>query len=190
MIPTGIRTTDREYEFDVIVYATGFDAVTGPFDRIDFAGAGGVRLRDKWRDGPVTCLGLQTTGFPNLLTLVGPQAGSVAANFPRGIEDIVGWMTAFAKFIHENGYTLVEPTPEAERDWVQHVAEINSRVLFGKSKSWFTGRNTNLDRDDKPRLMIYTGGAVRYRRRLAEEVGLGYPSFILRKSEKLEQIGD
>ncbi|SEF15522.1 Predicted flavoprotein CzcO associated with the cation diffusion facilitator CzcD [Rhizobiales bacterium GAS191] len=189
VIPTGIRTTNREYEFDIIVYATGFDAVTGPFDRIEFIGAGGVRLRDKWRDGPVTSFGLQTTGFPNLLTLVGPQSGSVAANFPRGIEDIVGWMTDFAEFLDKNGYTLVEPTPEAERDWVQHVAEINSKVLFGKQKSWFTGHNSNLDRDDKPRQMIYTGGAVRYRRRLVEEAEKGYPSFTLRRSEELEPVG-
>jgi cation diffusion facilitator CzcD-associated flavoprotein CzcO len=184
--PTGIQTTERAYEFDIIVYASGFDAVTGPFDHIDFVGAGGVRLRDRWKDGPETCLGLQTTGFPNLLTLVGPQAGSVAANFPRGIEDIVGWMTTFAEFLHKNGYTLVKPRAEAEREWVQHVAAMNSKVLFGKSQSWFTGRNTNLDRDAKPRLMIYTGGAIRYRKRLAEEAANGYPSFILHKSDELE----
>src|SRR4029079_14266954 len=93
--PTGIRTTEEEFEFDIIVYATGFDAVTGPFDRINITGSNGLLLRDRWKDGPETCLGVQTTGFPNLLTLVGPQSGSVAANFPRGIEDIVGWMTDF-----------------------------------------------------------------------------------------------
>ncbi|WP_119699092.1 flavin-containing monooxygenase [Rhodococcus ruber] len=174
---SGITTTARDYDFDVIVYATGFDAVTGAFDRIDFTGSGGVKLRDKWRNGPETTLGVQTAGFPNLFTLVGPQAGSVAANFPRGIEDIVAWMTEFVKFIRENGYVRISAKREAEIEWLEHVTEVNSKVLFSKSKSWFTGYNTNLDRDEKPRLMIYTGGAIRYRRRLASEAAQGYPSF-------------
>ena len=97
--PTGIRLAvgdgTRDIDVDVIVFATGFDAVTGAFDRIEFVGEDGIRLRDKWADGPDTYLGVQTTRFPNLLTLVGPQSGSVAANFPRGIEDIVNWMTNF-----------------------------------------------------------------------------------------------
>jgi cation diffusion facilitator CzcD-associated flavoprotein CzcO len=175
--PTGIKTSATDYEFDVIIYATGFDAVTGPFDRIDFTGSGGVKLRDKWRDGPETCLGIQTTDFPNLFTLVGPQAGSVAANFPRGIEDIVEWMTDFVKYIEKNGFTRVATKREAELEWLDHVAKVNSKVLFSKSKSWFTGHNTNLDRDDKPRLMIYTGGSIRYRNRLRAEQANGYPSF-------------
>ena len=180
--PTGIRTTEEEFEFDIIVYATGFDAVTGPFDRINITGSNGLLLRDRWKDGPETCLGVQTTGFPNLLTLVGPQSGSVAANFPRGIEDIVGWMTDFAEFLLANGYTRVSPTREAELEWVEHVAAMNDKVIMSKSKSWFTGHNTNLDRDDRPRLMIYTGGALRYRRRLNQEAADGYSSFRFEKS--------
>jgi cation diffusion facilitator CzcD-associated flavoprotein CzcO len=180
--PTGIRTTEEEFEFDIIVYATGFDAVTGPFDRINITGSNGLLLRDRWKDGPETCLGVQTTGFPNLLTLVGPQSGSVAANFPRGIEDSVGWMTDFAEFLLANGYTRVAPTREAELEWVEHVAAMNDKVIMSKSKSWFTGHNTNLDRDDRPRLMIYTGGAIRYRRRLNQEAASGYSSFRFDKS--------
>lgn len=175
---TGIKTSARHYEFDVVVYATGFDAVTGPFDRIDFRGSGGLSLRERWRDGPETCLGLQTTEFPNLFTVVGPQSGSVAANFPRGIEDNVGWMSDFAEFIVRHGHKRVEPRRDAEIEWLVHVDQIARKVLFSKSKSWFTGHNTNLDRDDKPRHLIYTGGAIRYRRRLAQEAADGYPSFI------------
>ncbi|GAA1009823.1 NAD(P)/FAD-dependent oxidoreductase [Acrocarpospora pleiomorpha] len=181
--PTGIRTAGgecaRDFDFDVIVFATGFDAVTGAFDRIDFVGENGVRLRDKWADGPDTYLGVQTTAFPNLLTLVGPQSGSVAANFPRGIEDIVNWMIVFVSYLLEHDIVRVAATREAELAWLDHVMEINDRVLMSKVKSWFNGHNRNLDRDERPRAMIYTGGAVRYRRLLAEEAARGYSSFAM-----------
>jgi cation diffusion facilitator CzcD-associated flavoprotein CzcO len=184
--PTGIRLAvgdgTRETDVDVLVFATGFDAVTGAFDRIEFVGEDGIRLRDKWADGPDTYLGVQTTRFPNLLTLVGPQSGSVAANFPRGIEDIVDWMTNFVSFILEQDIVRVAATPEAEAAWLDHVAKINDRVLMSKAKSWFNGQNDNLDRDQRPRLMIYTGGAVRYRRMLAEEAAGGYSTFELSRA--------
>lgn len=178
----GIVTTEREYAFDVIVYATGFDAVTGPFDRIDITGLHGEKLRDTWSDGPQICLGLQVHGFPNLFTLVGPQSGSVAANFPRGIEDIVSWMSDLASYLRNHGIIKVSVRPEAQQEWLHHVEEINKKVLFSKSKSWFTGYNTNLDREYHPRQLIYTGGAVRYRRILAEEAAKNYPSFIFEAS--------
>jgi cation diffusion facilitator CzcD-associated flavoprotein CzcO len=181
--PTGIRLAVgdevRDLQLDIIVFATGFDAVTGAFDRIDFVGENGIRLRDKWADGPDTFLGAQTTGFPNLLTLVGPQSGSVAANFPRGIEDIVEWMTGFVAYLLDHGIVRVAATRSAELAWLEHVAEINNKVLMSKTKSWFNGHNENLDRDQRPRLMIYTGGAVRYRRMLADEAAAGYPNFEL-----------
>ncbi|KRB75090.1 cyclohexanone monooxygenase [Nocardioides sp. Root190] len=185
--PSGITTTAEDIELDVIIYATGFDAVTGPFDRIDFVGENGLKLRDKWKDGPETCVGVQTTGFPNLLTCVGPQSGSVAANFPRGIEDIVAWMTDFAIYIRENGVTEVRANREAELAWVEHVREVNQEVLFTKTKSWFNGYNLNVDGGDKPRVLIYTGGAVRYRKRLAEERAAGYPSFEILTGDALPE---
>jgi cation diffusion facilitator CzcD-associated flavoprotein CzcO len=183
--PTGVTIElegggERELELDVIIYATGFDAVTGPFDRIEFIGVDGVRLRDQWADGPETCLGVQVTNFPNLFTLVGPQSGSATANFPRGIEDVVNWMTRTAEYIRAHGVVRMEARREAEVEWVEHVREINSILLLAHSKSWFNGHNINLDRDDKPRVMVYLGGAPRYRRRLAEEADNGYPSFTLR----------
>jgi hypothetical protein len=91
-------------------------------------------------------------------------------------------MTDFAEFLLANGYTRVAPTREAELEWVEHVAAMNDKVIMSKSKSWFTGHNTNLDRDDRPRLMIYTGGALRYRRRLNQEAADGYSSFRFEKS--------
>jgi cation diffusion facilitator CzcD-associated flavoprotein CzcO len=181
--PRGLRIAEREIEVDVIIYATGFDAITGAFDRIRITGLGGRTLADKWADGPSTCLGVQTEGFPNLFTLVGPQGGSVATNFPRGIEDIVDWATEFLCWVRERGASYVEPTGTAEREWVEHVKEMSERLLLSKSKSWFTGYNSNLDRDNRPRYMIYTGGAVRYRRRLAEEAAAGYPSFAVERRD-------
>jgi cation diffusion facilitator CzcD-associated flavoprotein CzcO len=181
---TGLRTSERDYEFDVIIYATGFDAVVGAFDRIEIAGVGGVRLRDVWRDDPVTYLGIQTVGFPNLLMLLGPQSGSVGTNFPRGIDDIVNWTSDFAEYLWKNGYTRVEARPEAQEEWVEHVRLFADKVLFSKGQSWLTGYNSNVDRSDKRRLMVYSGGALRYRQRLAEQSENGYPSFKLSKIEE------
>jgi hypothetical protein len=122
---------------------------------------------------------VQVTHFPNMFTLVGPQSGSATANFPRGIEDVVNWMTRTALYIREHDIVRMEARREAEIDWVNHVREINSLLLLAHSKSWFNGHNINLDRDDKPRVMVYLGGAPRYRRRLAEEADAGYPSFVV-----------
>ncbi len=169
----------RDVELDVICYATGFDAVTGPFDRIDIVGAEGRRLKEHWADGPLTTLGVQVAGFPNMFILVGPQSGSATANFPRGIEDVVNWMTDTARYIEEHRIGRFEGRPEAERKWLEHVREVNSRLLLSQTQSWFNGHNINLDRDDKPRVMVYLGGAPLYRRILAEEAESGYPSFVL-----------
>ena len=181
IVPGGIQLRHqdgiREIGLDVIVLATGFDAVTGAFDRIDFRGVDGIQLRDKWKDGPETFLGVGTSGFPNLVMVGGPQSGSVAANFPRGIEDMVNWTTSFAQFVRAHDIVRFEPYREAELSWVSHVQEFNDTMLMSKTKSWFNGHNTNLDRAE-PRLpLIYAGGAVRYRRRLADEATSGYPGF-------------
>lgn len=138
--PKGIATSEREYRFDIIVYATGFDAVTGAFDRIDFVGTDGVHLRDKWKDGPLSCLGIQTTRFPNLFMLQGPQSGSGASNFPRGIEDIVDWTTRFAAFLRDNGYLRVEPDAEAEAEWVEHVKDMAGKEPGGPAQEGLVHR--------------------------------------------------
>ena len=166
--PTGIQTTDQHYEFDLIVYATGFDAITGAFDRIDFQGSGGLKLSDKWGDGPVTYIGLMVNGFPNLLTIAGPQSGSASTNYPRGIEIGVDWVTGILDHIWENGYTRFEANHDAERDWTNHVVEMYSMMLMRKAQGWFTGYNSNVDGHEKGtiRYLVYNGGAPKYKRRI------------------------
>jgi cation diffusion facilitator CzcD-associated flavoprotein CzcO len=177
----GIRTSDRDYEFDLIIYATGFDAITGAFDRIDFIGSNGMTLRDKWQDGPITLYGMQTAGFPNLVTLAGPQSGSVSTNFPRGIEEAVDWTTGLIKYMREHEYTTVEATAEAEEEWNEHVKSMYVGSLAATTKSWFTGYNSNVDGHDKLRYMVYFGGGPKYREKLAEATGNDYLGFKFKK---------
>ena len=175
--PSGIRTSDQEYPFDVIIYATGFDAITGAFDRIDFVGSDGLQLRDKWQDSPVTYLGLQSGGFPNLFTLAGPQGGSVTTNFPRGIEEAVDWATDLIRYLREHGYSRVEPTAEAEDRWGEHVRSTYEMTLIRTARSWFNGYNSNVAGHDKPRYLIYNGGAQRYREWLGNVAAKDYEGF-------------
>ena len=179
--PGGIKTSAQEHEFDVIIYATGFDAITGAFDRIEFTGVDGEKLADKWNDGPLTYLGLQTVGFPNLITISGPQGGSVATNFPRGIEESVDWITTLLKHLRDNDYSRIEPTREAEGEWTAHVKQSYEYSLLGNTKSWFTGYNSNVEgHTDTMRYLIYNGGAPRYRKRLVEVSDDNYRGFDLR----------
>ena len=106
--PTGIKTSDAEYEFDMIIYATGFDAITGAFDRIDIRGVDGVSLKDKWKDGPQTFLGILVDGFPNMLMVMGPHAG--LGNFPRAAEYSADWVTGLIRFARDRGLTRIEAT--------------------------------------------------------------------------------
>ena len=175
--PAGIKTSAEEHEFDVIVYATGFDAITGAFDRIEIKGVGGQKLSDKWMDGPITYLGLQVVGFPNLITLAGPQGGSVSTNFPRGIEEAVDWATDLLLHMRENDYRRIEASQAAEDEWTAHVKETYKYSLLGNSQSWFTGYNSNVAGHDKLRYMIYNGGAPRFRKRLTQVAADGYAGF-------------
>lgn len=177
-----IVTSAREYEVDVIVLATGFDAFTGAFDRIEFTGAGGQTLRGKWADSPVTYLGIQSHGFPNLFILAGPQAASGAANFPRGIEEGVNWVTDLIGYMRQHGYTRIEATAEAENGWVKHVADKLAKTLVGHTRSWFTGFNSNIEKGDRPRLLLYMGGGVLYRKILSGVAANGYEGFTLSPS--------
>jgi cation diffusion facilitator CzcD-associated flavoprotein CzcO len=161
---TGLRTTERDYDFDIIVYATGFDAITGAFDHMDIRGVGGVKLRDKWSEGPSTFLGVLIHGFPNLLMPAGPQSGSASTNYPRGIETGVGWCTRLLKYMWDHGYTRAEPTLESEERWTGHVKKMYSTMLMRKAKSWFTGYNSNVDGHEhgKTRYFVYNGGSPKY----------------------------
>ena len=176
----GIRTSDREREFDVIVYATGFDAITGAYDRIEITGLGGEKLSDKWKDGPSTYLGMTVSGFPNLLMLAGPQSGSASTNFPRGIESGVDWITELLEYAMEHGYQRLDATAEAEEKWTAHVKKMYSTMLMRKAKSWFTGYNSNIDGHEhgKIRYFVYNGGAPKYVARIKEIAQNDYEGFV------------
>jgi len=173
----GVRTTAAEHEFDMIIYATGFDAITGAFDRIQFTGRDGQTLYDKWEDGPVTYLGIQACGFPNLLALAGPQSGSVSTNFPRGIEDIVNWTTDLIRYMKSEGLSTVEPEADAEAMWTEHVKSMYEGNMVSTTQSWFTGYNSNVPGHDKLRYMVYFGGAPKYREILTENAKEHYQGF-------------
>jgi cation diffusion facilitator CzcD-associated flavoprotein CzcO len=177
--PAGIRTSDAEHEFDVIIYATGFDAITGSFDRIDFRGTGGLRLKEKWTEGPRTYLGLMSAGFPNLLTLVGPHNASTRCNIPRCIEQNVEWVTDLMRTLRDGGCTRFEATLEAEADWSQHVEELAGGMLYTQVDSWATGVNRNVEGKDVRRILQYQGGAPAYRARCDEVAANGYAGMVL-----------
>ena len=176
--PTGVKTTDADYEVDMIVYATGFDAITGAFDRVDIRGRDGRRLRDKWADGPRTYLGLGMEGFPNLLTLVGPHNAATFCNIPRCIEQNVDWVTALIAHMRARGATRVEPTREAEQEWLEHVHETGRRMLFTQVDSWMMGINRNVAGKDKRTFIVYAGGAPRYRERCDAVAADDYVGFV------------
>ncbi|MDG1303769.1 MAG: NAD(P)/FAD-dependent oxidoreductase [Pseudomonadales bacterium] len=160
--PKGLETSDRSFEFDVIVYATGFDSFTGALDQIDIQGSGGERLRNKWAAGPVTYLGLMIGEFPNLLMLMGPQ--TAAANFPRAAEMSVDWVTLFLEHMWAQGHQRFDVDETSESEWVEHVKAMYKGALLRKAKSFFTGYNSNIEGHEygKTRYNIYNGGVPRY----------------------------
>ena len=160
----GIRTTAQDYEFDVIVYATGFDAITGSFDHIDIRGRNGLTLREKWFDTESTFLGMLVSGFPNLLMPSGPQSGSASTNYPRGIENGVNWCTDFFEYMRSRDLRYFEATEDAEKRWTEHVVKMYSVMLMRKAQSWFTGYNSNVEGHEagKVRYLVYNGGTPKY----------------------------
>jgi len=176
----GLRTSDRDYAFDMIIFATGFDAITGAFDRIDITGRDGRKLRDKWADGPHTYLGLNVTGFPNMLTLVGPHNAATFCNLPRCIEQNVEWVSDLLRHMRERGLTRVEATADAEETWTAHVHDTAARLLLTKVDSWMTGVNKNVAGRQKRTFMAYAGGAPKYRQKCEEVADQGYEGFALR----------
>lgn len=172
---TGVRTTDKDREFDVIIYATGFDGVTGPYDRIDIRGPGGRSLKEDWEALPKTMLGVMAEGFPNLLMILGPH--TARGNIPRNIEDVVDWLTGLLGFMQQNGHAKVTPRPEAADDWLRQVREADAPLLASKIASWQTGVNRNVAGRQAPRVLGYYGGAARYRRIGERESAGGYRSF-------------
>jgi cyclohexanone monooxygenase len=176
--PRGITTEDRDFEFDVIVLATGFDAMTGALTRIDISGRAGVSLRDAWAEGPRTYLGLQVAGFPNLFTVTGPGSPSVLTNMVTSIELHVQWITDFLAYLRDHGFRAVEATLEAQDDWVEHAASIvEGRIITDPScASWYLGANV----PGKTRIyMPYAGGHPFYRDKILGVAAAGYEGFHL-----------
>ena len=176
--PRGVRTSAQEHEFDLLIYATGFDGVTGAFDRIDFRGPNGVRLADVWAGGPRTYLGQLAEGFPNLLMVLGPH--TARGNIPRAIEHSVEWQTGLLRFMREHGYTRVETRPEYVVEWTQTVKQAAERLLSWKVDSWQTGVNRNIDGRSERRVLGYNGNGVHYRRKTVEVAEGGYKEFAFR----------
>lgn len=178
--PSGISTESVHHDLDLIVFATGFDAVTGALRNIDIRGRDGVSLSDKWADAPSTYLGLQTEGFPNLFLITGPQSPSVLVNMPVAIEQHVEWVAGCIAHLDASGATTIEPTAEAELAWVDHVNEIADATLFSKADSWYFGANI----PGKQRAVLpYVGGMAGYRRRCQEVVENNYDGFFIFTTE-------
>jgi cation diffusion facilitator CzcD-associated flavoprotein CzcO len=174
--PRGIQTTAGQHDLDLIVYATGFDAITGAWDRMEIRGAGGVVLRDKWRDGPSTWFGLMTHGFPNLLMVAGPQSVSGSTNFPRAIEGGVDWVTRFLEHVTKHDITRFEARADAEKEWIEEVVRAHELLLARRSRGWFTGYNSNVAGHDKGRVryVAYFGGGPKYAALIRQAADEGY----------------
>ena len=174
--PKGIRTSEKEFEFDAIVFATGFDAMTGTFMKIDIQGRDGITLKDKWAEGPKTYLGLQVAGFPNMFMLTGPGSPSVLTNMPVAIEQHIEWVADFIDWMRNRALETAEPNPKAEKDWDAHVQEEANKTLYMQANSWYLGANI----PGKPRVfMPYTGGMGTYRKKCNEIAENGYEGFVL-----------
>ena len=173
---TGIRTNDRDYALDALVFATGFDALTGPLTRIDIRGRGGVALKARWAEGPQTYLGVCTRGFPNLFMVTGPGSPSVLGNMPTSIEQHVDWICGAIDHLRARGAKLIEPTAEAEDHWGVHVKELAEATLFTKVDSWYMGANI----PGKPRVFLpYIGGFGTYRKLCDDIAARGYEGFAI-----------
>ena len=170
--PKGVKTRDAEYEFDVIIYATGFDAVSGAFTKMDIRGEGGQTFKDRWADGPRTYLGLQTAGFPNLFI-----ANSAAfCNFPRCSETIVEWISDCIGYMRKKNLTRIATTLQAEESWTDHTRESVAGSLLTEANSWFVGANI----PGKARaFLFYATSAPEYREKCAEAAANGYEGFVL-----------
>ena len=135
--PKGVRTTDAEYELDVIIYATGFDAITGELTRMDIRGVDGQTIQDRWAEGPQTYMGLQTSGFPNFFI----ENGAVFCNFTRCAEVTAEFVAGAIDHMRDRGYQRIEATPQAEREWGEHADSLIKNMLTSDVNTWFFGTN-------------------------------------------------
>ncbi len=177
--PTGIDTATQHFDLDVIVYATGFDAMTGALTRVDVRGRDGILLRDVWAgEGPVSYLGLAVAGFPNLFTIQGPGSPSAATNFVAALEQHVEWIGDCIAYLKGSGYRTIDALPEAQQEWIEHTTSLVAPTVLVHSScnSWYNGANVP---GKKRMYMGYTAGIPEYRRRCDEIADAGYVGFKL-----------
>jgi cation diffusion facilitator CzcD-associated flavoprotein CzcO len=174
--PRGLRTGGLDYELDCIVFATGFDAMTGALMSIDIRGRNGLALRDKWRDGPRNYLGLGIAGFPNFFTISGPGSPSVLTNMLVSIEQHVDWIASCLESLRTGGQTSIEALPAAEDAWVAHVNSVADRTVYPLCNSWYLGANV----PGKPRVFMPLLGFPQYVEKCNEVAARGYEGFALR----------
>src|SRR5882724_5801050 len=175
--PNGIRAGDKEYPLDIIVVATGFDALTGSLKQLGIKGRGGRALAQEWEEGPQTYLGLAIAGYPNLFTITGPQSPSVLSNVPVSIEQHVEWITECIAHMRRNKLATIEATPQAQDAWGTHVSEVVNGTLLPGANSWYMGANIA---GKARRFLPYLGpeGVGGYRRKCAEVAEKGYEGFV------------
>ena len=177
--PDGVRTGDTVHELDIIVFATGFDAVTGALLKVDIKGREGRSLRREWEDGPHTYLGLGMAGFPNLFTITGPGSPSIFTNMMVSIEQHVDWIADCITYLGEHGLDVIEATEAAQEKWTAHVREVGENTLYPKTKSWYMGANV----PGKPRVFLaYVAGHRTYTQHCDNAVASGYEGFMLSRS--------
>ncbi len=171
---TGVATDAEEFACDALVFATGFDAMTGALNQVAIEGRGGESLRAKWAAGPRTHLGIMSAGFPNLYLITGPGSPSVLSNMLVSIEQHVDWVSGLLAHLGREGLATVEPTREAEDEWVKEVQRVAGRTLYPRAASWYMGANV----PGKPRLfMPYVGGVGTYRELCDGVAARRYPGF-------------
>ena len=181
LVADGIIVDDQLYAFDSIIFATGFDAMTGSIFNVDIKGRGGLALKEKWNAGPKTYLGLMSASFPNLFMITGPGSPSVKSNMIMSIEQHVDLVIETLLSMRRKGLSVVEPELEAENKWVDHVQEVANKTLFPQANSWYMGANI----PGKPRLfMPYIGGVGAYREICEEIVANNYRGFKFEKSSQ------
>jgi cyclohexanone monooxygenase len=179
--PSGLRVGGKALGFDMLVYATGFDAMTGALNAVDIRGRSGLSLRDKWADGPRSYLGLTVAGFPNLFTVTGPGSPSVLSNMITSIEQHVDLIADCVVHVRDRAATTIEPTPDAEERWVDHVREVGEATLYPKAKSWYMGANV----PGKARVLLpYVAGVGAYRQECERVVENGFEGFTLGAHEQ------
>jgi len=176
---TSVKTTDNEYEVDVLIYATGFDAFTGSLFKMGITGQQGKTLKEYWSDGPRTYLGVTVSNFPNMFTITGPQSPSVLFNMPLAIEMHCNWIADCIQYMKKNNQVVIQAEPSYEEDWVTHTKEVADTTLFPKANSWYMGANI----PGKPRVfLVYVAGGKIYQDIINDRAANNYEGFSFKTS--------